>query len=163
MSMRHTVKPVFVLALALALAGSSVAVPTRAVANAPHKTKTSRYVAGPPASARAFYANTWGVDQLTVKLSESGQLVRFDYRVIDPAKAAPLNERASAPLLVDEVAHVALHVPEMEKVGPLRQAMAAEAGKKYWMVFSNKGGPVQVGHRISVVIGPFRADGLVVQ
>ena len=33
----------------------------------------------------------------------------------------------------------------------------------YWMAFSNKGGFVKPGHRVDVVIGQFKAEGLVVQ
>lgn len=116
-----------------------------------------------PASARQYYAMLWGVDQLSAKLAESGQLVRFNYRIVDATKAAPLQDKASSPQLLDEKAHVVLQVPNMEKVGPLRQATAPEAGKSYWMVFSNKGQPVKAGHRVSVVIGAFRVDGLIVQ
>ncbi|MGH8314972.1 MAG: hypothetical protein ACRETU_07455 [Steroidobacterales bacterium] len=106
---------------------------------------------------------TWGVDQLSTKLAESGQLVRFSYRVIDTTKAALLHDKAASPQLLDEKAHAVLQVPNMEKVGPLRQATAPEAGKSYWMVFSNKGGHVKAGHRVSIVIGSFRVDGLIVQ
>lgn len=118
---------------------------------------------GMPASARQYYAMTWGVDQLSAKLAESGQLVRFNYRVIDAAKAAPLNVRASSPQMIDEKSHASLAVPTMEKVGPLRQSMTPENGKTYWMVFSNKGSLVKEGHRVSVLIGQFRVDGLIVQ
>ena len=103
------------------------------------------------------------MDQLSAKLAESGQLVRFNYRVIDAVKAAPLNVRASSPQMIDEKARVSLVVPTMEKVGPLRQSMAPENGKIYWMVFSNKGNYVKPGDRVSVLIGPFRVDGLIVQ
>jgi hypothetical protein len=119
--------------------------------------------AGMPASARQFYATTWGVDELSVKLVESGQLVRFNYRVIDKAKAAPLNSRASSPEMLDEVAHVVLQVPTMEKVGPLRQSMPPEEGMVYWILFSNKGEFVKAGHQVSVLIGSVRIDGLIVQ
>lgn len=127
------------------------------------KKKASPYVAGMPASARGYYAMAWGVDDMSVRLAESGQLVRFSYRVTDPAKAKVLQEKASAPYLLDEKVHAVLQVPTMEKVGPLRQSMAAEAGKTYWMAFSNKGNIVKAGHRVSVVIGQFRVDGLVVR
>jgi hypothetical protein len=50
----------------------------------------------------------------------------------------------------------------MDKVGQLRQGLAPEAGRSYWMAFSNKGRLVKRGARVSVVIGQFRADGLVV-
>ena len=125
--------------------------------------KASRYTAGMPAGARQYYAVTWGVDQLTVKLAESGQLVRFSYRVVDADKAQALEDKASDPSLLDEGAHVALSIPVMDKVGPLRQSMPAETGKTYWMMFSNKGNKVHSGHRVSVVIGAIRIDGLIVQ
>jgi len=65
--------------------------------------------------------------------------------------------------MLDAKARVSLQVPTMEKVGPLRQSMAPENGKIYWMVFSNKGNLVKAGHRVSVAIGQFRVDGLIVQ
>ncbi len=119
--------------------------------------------AGIPASARQMYALNWGIDQMTTQLTESGQLVRFSYRVTDAAKAVALNEKAASPQLLDEKVHAVLQVPSMEKVGPLRQSTAAETGKAYWMVFSNKGNIVKAGHRVSVVIGKFRVDGLIVE
>jgi hypothetical protein len=126
--------------------------------------RTSRHASGEmPASARQMYALTWGVDELTVKIAESGQLVRFSYRVTDADKAAALNEKTSTPYLLDEKARAILQVPTMEKVGPLRQSQVPEIGKSYWMVFSNKGDHVKVGDRVSVVIGRMRVDGLIVQ
>jgi len=126
--------------------------------------KTSRYAAMPmPESARNYYAQYWGVDQLSAKLMESGALVRFNYRVVDARKAQTLQDKAASPTMIDEKAKVSLVVPTLEKVGPLRQAMPVENGKTYWMAFSNKGSLVKSGHRVSVVIGPVRIDGLIVE
>ena len=50
----------------------------------------------------------------------------------------------------------------MENIGKLRQSTPAEEGKSYWIAFSNKGRRVKRGDHVSVVIGQFRADGLVV-
>jgi hypothetical protein len=115
-----------------------------------------------PERGRQAYAANYGVDQLSVKLAESGQLVRFSYRVLDKSKAAALNDKGATPHLRDDRAHVELQVPTMEQVGQLRQSTPPEDGKSYWMVFSNKGNFVKAGHRVSVSIGAFRADGLVV-
>jgi hypothetical protein len=145
----------------LSAAASAAETATDTSATPPRK--TSPYVPGMTSDAKKYYATIWGVDQLRVRLAESNQLVRFDYRVLDATKAAPLNDRASNPLLLDEAAHAVLYVPQMEKVGPLRQSMKPQDGQVYWMVFSNKGEPVKAGHKVSVVIGSFRADGLVVQ
>ncbi len=105
----------------------------------------------------------WGVDSLAVKSAESGEIIRFTYRIVDTEKAKALNDKKNEPSLIDPAAGVKLVVPSLEKVGKLRQSSTPEAGKVYWMAFSNKGGYVKPGHRINVVIGEFRADGLIVQ
>ncbi len=112
--------------------------------------------------AGAYYRVVWGVDSLTVKWAESGELIRFSWRVLDPAKAGPLNDKKAEPTLIDPEAGVSLVVPTMEKIGQLRQSAAPEAGKAYWVAFSNKGRRVKRGDRVNVVIGSFHADGLVV-
>jgi hypothetical protein len=104
----------------------------------------------------------WGVDSLDVKWTESGEVIRFTYRVLDPVKAAILNDKKFEPSLIDPEAGVKLVVPSLEKVGQLRQSSTPEAGKSYWMAFSNKGRHVKKGHRVDVVIGTFRAQALVV-
>lgn len=100
---------------------------------------------------------------MSAKLAESGQVVRFSYRILDPEKAKTLNDKKFNPVLIDEVAHVKLIVPSLEKVGELRQSSTPEAGKLYWMAFSNRGAPVKRGDRVSVTIGKFRADGLIIE
>lgn len=112
--------------------------------------------------AATFYSTVWGIDTMSVKLIESGELVRFSYRVVDPAKAEPLHAKQNEASLDDPKAGVSLVVPTMEQVGQLRQTPAPAAGRSYWMTFSNKGRRVARGDRVDVVIGPFRASNLVV-
>jgi hypothetical protein len=113
--------------------------------------------------ANLYYALNWGVDSLRVKYAESGEIIRFSYHVLDPNKAAQLNDKKAEPALIDLQARVKLVVPTMEKVGQLRQSSTPVADRSYWMAFSNKGRLVKPGHRVSVLIGQFRADGLVVE
>jgi hypothetical protein len=110
-----------------------------------------------------YYGATWGVDTLTVKSAESGELIRFNYRVIDPVRAAQLNDKKASPKLFDYRAGIALEVPTLEKVGQLRQSEKPEAGKIYWMAFSNRGHRVKRGDRVNIEIGKFRAFGLMVE
>jgi hypothetical protein len=114
-------------------------------------------------SATLYYGLIWGVDSLRAKYAESGEIIRFSYRVIDAEKAKTLNDKKNEPHLIDPVAGVSLVVPSLEKVGKLRQAMTPEAGKMYWMAFSNKGRLVRPGHRVNVVIGNFQAEGIIVE
>ncbi len=112
--------------------------------------------------AGTFYKVIWGVDSLAVKWVESGEVVRFTYRVLDANKAKVLNDKKLEPSLIDPRAGVSLVVPSMEQVGQLRQSTDPEEGKSYWMAFSNKGRPVKRGDHVNVVIGQFQANGLVV-
>lgn len=112
--------------------------------------------------AGEYYSLVWGVDSLAVKWTESGEVIRFTYRVLDPGKAKVLNDKKNQPVLVDPQAGVKLVVPSLEKVGQLRQSSDPEAGKSYWMAFSNKGRPVKKGDHVTVEIGTFKAEGLVV-
>ena len=112
--------------------------------------------------AGTYYRIVWGVDSLSVKWGESGELIRFSYRVLDADKARVLNDKKVEPSLVDPEAGVKLVVPSMENVGQLRQTAPPEEGKVYWVVFSNKGRLVKRCHHVNVVIGTFHADGLVI-
>jgi len=112
--------------------------------------------------AGQYYRLIWGIDSLSVKSAESGEMIRFTYRVVDANKAKTLLDKKLEPFLIDEQAHVKLVVPMMDKVGKLRQTAPPEPGKLYWMLFSNKGGYVKRGNRVNVVIGNFHAQGLVV-
>lgn len=81
---------------------------------------------------------------------------------MDPPKAQVLNDKKNQPSLVDGKAGVKLVVPSLEKAGQLRQSSTPEAGKSYWMAFSNKGRLGKRGDHVDVVIAKFRAEGLVV-
>jgi len=112
--------------------------------------------------AGIYYRLVWGIDDLAVKWGESGEVVRFTYRVLDANKAKALNEKKNEPSLIDPQAGVSLVVPALENVGQLRQSAPPEEGKAYWMVFANKGRLVKRGDHVSVKIGAFHADGLIV-
>jgi len=128
------------------------------VTAAPVRYKPDRFAG----RAGKYYQLVWGIESLNVRLVESGEVVRFTYRVRDPDKAKALNDKNNEPSLIDPRAGVKLVVPRMEKIGQLRQTGTPEAGRAYWMAFSNKGRPVKKGDRVDVVIGQFRAQGLVV-
>jgi hypothetical protein len=113
--------------------------------------------------AAMYYSAVWGVDGINVKAAESGELIRFSYQVLDPDKAKALNDKTNSPFLIAPAVGIRLSVPSLEKVGQLRQSSTPEAGKSYWMAFSNPGRRVKRGDRVDVVIGQFRAEGLFVE
>jgi len=112
--------------------------------------------------AGRYYAGAWGIDSLKVNLMESGELIRFTYRVLDPSLAKTLNDKRLTPSLIDEMRGISLVVPEMENIGMLRQTTTPRENRIYWIAFSNKGRLVKRGDRVNVVIGPFHANNLVV-
>ena len=110
-----------------------------------------------------YYEAFWGVGELRVKAAESGEMIRFNYRVLDPQKAAALNDKKAEPELIDSQAGVKLSVPQMDKIGKLRQSSTPKEGMTYWMAFANTGRRVRRGDRVNVEIGNFHAQGLVVE
>ena len=113
--------------------------------------------------AGKYYALIYGIDSMSVKWAESGEVIRFSYHVLDSGKAQALNNKEDEPSLIDPQAGVKLVVPSLENIGTLRQTGTPEVGKSYWMAFSNSGRRVKRGDMVNVVIGKFRANALVVE
>jgi hypothetical protein len=133
--------------------------PASAAAGAPFRNQPVRMAN----RAKAFYGLVWGVEALSVKAVESGEIIRFSYHVIDADKAKPLNDKQVDPALIAPEKGVKLVVPSLEQVGMLRQMSTPIEGKSYWMAFSNSGRLVRRGDHVNIVIGQFHADNLVVE
>lgn len=130
----------------------------RAMTGAPVRYQPDRFAA----RAGKYYSLVWGIDSLKVKAVESGELIRFSYRVLNPDKAQVMNDKKTEAFLIFPEGRVKLVIPSLEKVGQLRQGNKPVADTSYWMAFSNPRRSVKRGDRVNVVIGPFHADGLVV-
>ncbi|AFQ48726.1 hypothetical protein [Burkholderia cepacia] len=116
-----------------------------------------------PREAKAYYQMGKGVDDLHVRSTASGNLIRFSYRVVDPDKARLLADTKATVYLYGETSHAMLVIPVMDQIGALRQTGRMVVGQEYWMVFSNKGGPIKRGERVSILIDSLHIDGLVVE
>jgi hypothetical protein len=151
----------------LPLAGQSAppaAAPAPAASASAPAAATAAHESGHfPKREQAYYQLFFGVDSIAAKAVESGELIKFSYRVLDADKARPLNEKSNEPVMFDPAINAKLIVPSLEKVGQLRQSSTPEAGKSYWMAFSNPGRVVKRGDRVSVTIGQFHIEGLVVE
>ena len=91
-----------------------VASPT-AAAQPKHSAKASRYRPDRFAGrAGTYYKMVWGVDSLAVKWGESGEVIRFTYRVLDADKAKVLNDKKFEPSLIDPQAGVNTYFPSIE-------------------------------------------------
>lgn len=127
--------------------------------------------AGAPAIAHAvpsgrqalMLRRLWGIDDVHVRYTASGEMVRFSYRVVDADKARVLNDKKNEPAMIVLKTGSKLGIPETEKVGKLRQTSDPQNGREYWMVFTNVGKVLQPGDRVDIVIGTFRAANLIVE
>jgi hypothetical protein len=150
-----------VVSSAVSQSGASTSPASKpATASAPYRNQPPRVSNREAAQLEAV----WGIEAPSVKVVESGVMIRFNYRVLDPVKAKALEDKKVEPHLECPEKGVQLVVPTMEKVGQLRQApRTIEAGKSYWMAFSNVGRVVRPGDRVDVVIGNFRVRELIVE
>ena len=105
----------------------------------------------------------WGIENVHVRETASGSIIRFSYLVVDAAKAKVLNDAKANPILSDASSNEKLSVPETENAGKLRQVAFPENGREYWMVFLNNSRIVRPGSKVNIKIGMFHAEGLVVE
>ncbi len=104
----------------------------------------------------------WGIELTALRMTAANKMIDFRYRVLDKDKAAPLFQRQTKPYLIHEASGKVLAVPNTAKVGSLRNSNMPQQGRIYWMFFGNNG-TVGSGDKVSVVMGEFRADNLVVE
>ena len=145
------------------VAGSLIVLPALAE-SAPARAAS----AAPPEPAhhpreKTFLKRQWGVEVMYVRQTAAGYMLEFRYRVLDAEKAKPLFERRTKPVLTHAETGAKLIVPTPAKTGALRNSNPPLAGHTYWMFFANPGKLVKPGQHVSVAIGEFRVDGLVVQ
>lgn len=105
----------------------------------------------------------WGIEITSLRMSAGGHMIDFRYRVLNAEKANYLFKRENKPYLIDEASKKVLSVPTTAKVGPLRTTGYSKEGRTYWMFFGNGNGLVKAGSKVTVVIGDFRAENLVIQ
>ena len=105
----------------------------------------------------------WGIELIAMRSTAYGHMIDFRYRVLDAEKAAPLFERKTKPYLVHQESGKALAVPNTAKLGSLRNSNIPQQGKIYWMFFGNSHGVIQIGDKVTVAIGDFRATDIEVQ
>lgn len=106
---------------------------------------------------------TWGIQIIGIRQTAAGYMLNFRYRVIDPEKAAPLFNRQTKPYLIDQASGAKFAVPNPPKTGPLRTSDPPKAGRNYFIFFANPGKYVKLGNKVTVVIGDFKAENLVVE
>lgn len=114
------------------------------------------------ASVKAL-ETTWGIHPEALRITANGHMVDFRYRVLDPEKAVNLMHRGDDAYLIDQATGTKLPVP-VTKVGQLRgTGTKPQAGRVYPVIFTSGGGIVKQGSLVTVVLGDFRAEDLIVE
>jgi len=108
-------------------------------------------------------AEQWGIEITSIRLTAHNHMIDYRYRVLDADKATDLFKRQIKPHLIHQKTGKVLAVPETAKLGPLRNSNIPQVGKIYWMFFGNAGDLVQANDKVTVVIGEFRVEDLVVE
>ncbi|WP_198525662.1 hypothetical protein [Thiomicrorhabdus sp. Kp2] len=112
---------------------------------------------------KTYMKRQWGVEILYVRTSAAGYMLEFRYKVLDPEKAKALFERQSKPQLTHNESSTKLIVPTPAKTGALRNSNPPLANHTYWMFFANPGKLVKPGEHVTIKIGDFLAERLIVQ
>jgi hypothetical protein len=109
----------------------------------------------------------WGIEPLGVRLSAAGYMLDFRLRVRESEKAAPLLLRKTDCYLIAEESGGVLQVARSPKIGALRSTVRTESMVKqdgiYATLFANPGRLLKAGDKVTVVMGDFRAEHLVVE
>ena len=134
----------------------------RCTAACPSDTCSSRRTGEPPAN-NTFMKREWGIEILYVRQTAAGYMLEFRYKVVDAEKAKALFERQLKPMLTHAESGAQLIVPTPAKTGALRNSNPPKDGHTYWMFFANPGQFVKPGDHVSIEIGDFVVENLVVQ
>lgn len=110
-----------------------------------------------------FLKRQWGIEIMHVRQAAAGYMLEFRYKVLDAEKAQALFERQTKPVLTHHESGAMLIVPTPAKTGALRNSNPPASGKVYWMFFANPGKLVEPGDHVSIEIGEFQVEKLVVQ
>lgn len=106
----------------------------------------------------------YGVQIIGIRRSAANYMLDFRFRILDKDKISMIMDRKVKPELLVEKNGSRLLVPVTSKLGPLRQSgKFAKENKNYFMFFANPAKQVKSGDLVTVTIGDFRKEHIVVQ
>ena len=99
-----------------------------------------------------------GIKIVSLRPTAEGQMLDLRFQVLDPEKAKAVLDKNKKAYLLDGKTGKTLPVP-LTKAGPMRQTtLKPEAGRIYFILFSNPNRVVKDDGSVSLVIGDFRKD-----
>jgi hypothetical protein len=105
-----------------------------------------------------------GIEVVRIRPALDGQMLDLRYRITDEAKAIATLQRNTPLSLIDQATGQVLQVPNMAKVGKMRNVPNQnEAGKLLWIFFGNPGRAVKTGSKVTFVIGDVKIKDITVE
>lgn len=107
----------------------------------------------------------WGVEIIGLRLASADFMMDFRFRVLDVDKAISLFDHRIKPHVIVDRNQIKLPVPMAAKVGafrPTNRGKNIKPDKNYYMIFGNPDRHVKAGETVTVVIGDFRVENLLV-
>ena len=126
-------------------------------------TADAREIDTPESAATPQMEKKWGVKPLSIRQTADGHMIDFRYRITDAEKASALFSPKIKPILIDEDTGAVMAVPTVPKVGSMRSTRKPLQDRSYAMLFANPQKHIKPGHRVTIVIGDYRAERLVVE
>ncbi len=106
----------------------------------------------------------WGIEAQSLRLSGDDYLLDFRYKVVDPAKAKLVVNKKDSPYLIHEATGAQVGVPSSEQIGALRHTGGnLKPNTSYFVLFANPGRYIKRGDRVTLVMGKYRIEHLVVE
>jgi hypothetical protein len=119
--------------------------------------------AGTGSDGQAIIAERFGIEIVALRETAAGHMLDFRFRVTDLEKAMPFFREDIKPYLIDQATNKSLTVPVPAKLGPMRPTgRNPKLGITYWMFFGNPG-LIKSGDKVTLVIGDYRLENLIVE
>lgn len=105
-----------------------------------------------------------GIKVERITYAVGGMKLDLRYRITDIEKAKQVFTNKTPLALIDQATGTIMGVPNMPKVGKLRQIPNQnEMWRVYWIMFDNPGALVRRGGKVTLVIGDIKIKDLVVE
>jgi hypothetical protein len=109
--------------------------------------------------ARLAFEDKTGVRIVLVAVSAGGGMIDLRYQVIDPEKALIVHDAENPPAIIDEDSGQVFKTPWMNHL----HDGSYQAGIVYYTLLMNSGGQIKPGDRVTVVVGGFSLEHLIVR
>jgi hypothetical protein len=105
-----------------------------------------------------------GIEVVRIRPALDGLMLDLRYRITDEAKAVATLQRNTPLSLIDQATGQVLQVPNMAKVGKMRNVPNKDdEGKILWIFFGNPDGAVKTGSKVTFVIGDVQIKDITVE